>query len=88
MIDQEALCLKASRLRKILGDLSPSVEAARALLGELNPLLEKAISKQVTVPPDRKIPGGYMVWSDGAFHEFPEVEEAYAQFQNQILGGR
>lgn len=56
-------------------------------MGELNPLLEKAISKQVTVPLERQIPGGYMVWSDGALRDFPEVEEAYAEFQNQILGG-
>jgi hypothetical protein len=88
VIDQDALCVKATRLQEILDDLSPSVEAARALRGVLSPLLEKAISRQVTLPVERQMPGGYMVWVDGALREFPDVEEAYAQFQTELQGGR
>lgn len=88
MIDQEALYVKASRLQTLLNDLSSSLEAARALRAVLSPLLASAINRQVTVPWERNIPGGYMVWVNGSFHEFPEVEEAFAQFQIEISDGR
>ena len=87
-MDQHALSMKAARLREILNDLSPSSEAARALLVEMSSLLEKAISKQVSAPVERHIPGRHMVWVEDSFRDFAELEEAYAQFQIEIMGGR
>ncbi|PMQ04362.1 hypothetical protein DyAD56_15280 [Dyella sp. AD56] len=87
-MDQDALYTKAVRLREILNDLSPSSEAAQTLLAAIGPLLERAISREVSAPLERHMPGGHMVWVEESLRDFPELEEAYAQFQNEILGGR
>lgn len=86
-MDQDALYTKAVRLREILNDLLPSPEA-QTLLAAIGPLLERAISREVSAPLERHMPGGHMVWVEESFRDFPELEEAYAQFQNEILGGR
>ncbi len=80
MIKQYALALQEKL--ELYSDNEDVVE----LTEELQPLLEQAIAGQLVDPVDIDDMPGLMMFDDGVFEDYEDLEDAYGDFQVAVTG--
>jgi hypothetical protein len=83
----DQIAIKAERLQSLIDQLSPQDIEVKHLGQGMTPLIDAALKREITQPMDwGDIPGRWL-FDEAGLSQYRELEEAYADFKIELIGG-